>query len=128
MPSSAHPVHITPNIVYSMGFRLLRICSSEEKFKSRLQQLKTEFLMPRNYNLSLIESEFDRVRDDDFSKKRRGALKFFEKQAKNHHRIIAPLDFTYEVHLALHVRYISHAFCGSLDLTFDLFGMTFDLT
>jgi hypothetical protein len=96
LPSSAHPGHITPNIVYSMGFRLLRICSSEEKFESRLQQLKTEFLMPRNYKPSLIESQFDRVRElpgENFSEKRRGALEKIENQAKNHQRIIAPLDF-----------------------------------
>ena len=30
LPSSAHPGHITKNIVYSMDFRLLRICSFEE--------------------------------------------------------------------------------------------------
>ena len=29
LPSSAHPGHITSNIVYSMGFRLMRICSTE---------------------------------------------------------------------------------------------------
>ena len=85
LPSSAHPGHITPNIVYSMGSRLLRICSSEEKFKSRLKQLKTEFLMPRNYNLSLIESEFDRVRElpaDNFSEKRRGLSKILKNKPK----------------------------------------------
>ena len=35
-PDSSHPGHITKNIVYSMGFRLLRICSSGEKFEYRL--------------------------------------------------------------------------------------------
>ena len=30
LPSSAHPGHITSNIVYSMAFRILRICSEEE--------------------------------------------------------------------------------------------------
>ena len=30
LPSSAHPTHIPSNIVYSMAFRLVRICSSEE--------------------------------------------------------------------------------------------------
>ena len=32
LPSSAHPGHITSNIVYSMAFRLIRICSIEENF------------------------------------------------------------------------------------------------
>ena len=30
LPSSTNPGHIVPNIVYSMAFRLLRICSYEE--------------------------------------------------------------------------------------------------
>ena len=33
LPSSAHPGHIIHNIVYSMAFRLVRICSSEEILK-----------------------------------------------------------------------------------------------
>ena len=37
LPSSAHPGHITYNIVYSMAFRLLRICSEESTFEKRLQ-------------------------------------------------------------------------------------------
>ena len=35
LPSSAHPTHIPSNIVYSMAFRLIRICSSEENFEKR---------------------------------------------------------------------------------------------
>ena len=41
-PRSAHPMHIPTNIIYSMGFRLLRICSSEALFEKRLLELKTE--------------------------------------------------------------------------------------
>ena len=37
LPSSAHPGHISSNIVYSMAFRLLRICSEEEDFEKRLE-------------------------------------------------------------------------------------------
>ena len=33
LPSSAHPSHITTNIIYSMAFRLLRICNKEEDFE-----------------------------------------------------------------------------------------------
>ena len=40
LPSSAHPGHITHNIVYSMAFRLLRICSTEDSFEKRLEALK----------------------------------------------------------------------------------------
>ena len=96
LPSSAHPGHIAKNIVYSMGFRLLRICSSQERFEYRLKELKNNFLMPRNYKPSLINLEFDRVRGlpgDDFNERRRGALEKVEKEQKNNDRIIAPLDF-----------------------------------
>ena len=61
LPSSAHPSHIFHNIVYSMAFRLLRICSKEEYFEKRLSELKNEFLIPRGYRAQLIESQFKRV-------------------------------------------------------------------
>ena len=47
LPSSANPRHIIHNIVYSMAFRLLRICSSEKRFEARLKQLKPDFLLER---------------------------------------------------------------------------------
>ena len=74
LPSSAHPGHITPNIVYSLGFRLLRICSDEEKFEERLTELKNDFLKPRNYKPKLIDAEFEKVRaitDGNYEDKRR---------------------------------------------------------
>ena len=40
LPSSAHPNHITANIAYSLAFRLLRICSDEDLFNNRLEELK----------------------------------------------------------------------------------------
>ena len=61
LPSSAHPGHITHNIVYSMAFRLLRICSTEDSFENRLEELKSEFLIPRNYNNKVIESQYSRI-------------------------------------------------------------------
>ena len=42
LPSSAHPGHITPNIVYSMAFRMQRICSKEDSFEARLSELKNK--------------------------------------------------------------------------------------
>ena len=56
LPSSAHPGHITPNIVYSMAYRLLRICSTEVTFEARLEELKTEFLIPRKYHPKIIDA------------------------------------------------------------------------
>ena len=63
LPSSAHPGHITSNIVYSMGFRLMRICSTEQRFESRLAELKSNFLIPRQYNPKVIEAQFKRIRN-----------------------------------------------------------------
>ena len=97
LPSSAHPGHIIHNIVYSMAFRLLRICSSEEFFEHRLSELKTDFLLPRKYNSKVVDAQFNRVRilpGVNYQERREGALK---KKEKNNNiqqkRIIAPMDF-----------------------------------
>ena len=96
LPSSAHPGHITSNIIYSMAFRLLRICSEEENFHKRLTELKTNFLIPRNYHAKVIESQFKRVKNlpGTYAEKRGNALK--KKEAKVNEkkdRIIAPVDY-----------------------------------
>ena len=96
LPSSAHPGHITPNIVYSMGFRLLRICSSQSSFDSRLKELKENFLLPRGYKPSLIDSSFKRIQElpgETFDEKRNEALKKKTKVDKNKDRIVVPIDF-----------------------------------
>ena len=74
LPSSAYPNHIPSNIVFSMGFRLLRICSTEDKFELRLKELKEDFLIPRNYTPKIINSQFKRVRNlpgDTYKEKRK---------------------------------------------------------
>ncbi len=40
LPQSCHPKFITAYIPYSLGYRLKRICSSNENYKIRLEQLK----------------------------------------------------------------------------------------
>ena len=78
LPSSAHPTHITANIVYSMAFRLIRICSGEENYNKRLIELKEEFLIPRGYKPKLIDGQFKRMMElpgNTYSEKRNGALK-----------------------------------------------------
>ena len=101
LPSSAHPGHITPNIVYSMAFRMLRICSKEDSFEARLSELKNNFLIPRGYTPKLIDGQFDRIRKlpgNTFEEKRLYSL---EKQVRdNTHkdRIIVPID--YNPHMA----------------------------
>jgi hypothetical protein len=45
-----------------MAFRLLRICSTPELFNLRLDELKNDVLIPRNYKVSVIENAFERVK------------------------------------------------------------------
>ena len=78
LPSSAHPNHITTNIIYLMAFRILRICSDEENFNKRLIELKEEFLMPRGYKSQIIDGQFKRILElpgNLYCDKRREALK-----------------------------------------------------
>ena len=78
LPSSAHPNHIPTNIIYSMAFRLLRICDDENIFNERLAELKNNFLLPRNYKSRIIDSQFKRVKElpgDTYTEKRKLALK-----------------------------------------------------
>ena len=77
LPSSAHPNHITQNIIYSMVFRLLRICDNEDLFETRLAGLKTHFLNPRKYPSKLTDQQFQKVRHlpgNDYHEKRKIAL------------------------------------------------------
>ena len=60
MPQSCHPQHITDNIPYSLGFRLKRICSSEENFKLRLNELSNN-LKTRGYSSKVIKNAFNRL-------------------------------------------------------------------
>ena len=93
LPSSAYPGHITPNIVYSMAFILIRICSTEEKFEGRLLELKNNFLIPRNYNLKVIEAQFNRIRSlpgNGYIEKRRNTLEKKEKKTVETTRITTP--------------------------------------
>jgi hypothetical protein len=100
LPSSAHPGHVTSNIIYSMAFRLLRICSDEINFEKRLSELKSEFLLPRNYHSKVIDSQYNRVRNlpgESYEEKRKLALKKKDKEVADHDekkkRVIAPIDF-----------------------------------
>ena len=98
LPSSAHPNHITTNIVYSMAFRLLRICDSEELFEKRLTELKKDFLMPRNYSSKVVEKQFERIRNlpgSNYSEKRTLALqkKIRNVNSRNANRVKFPFDY-----------------------------------
>ena len=61
-----------------MGFRLLRICSSETLFEKRLKELKEDFLIPRDYKPRIIDAQFKRLRElpgVNYDDKRREANK-----------------------------------------------------
>ena len=96
LPSSAHPTHITGNIIYSMAFRLIRICSGEESFKKRLSELKEDFLIPRGYKASIIDGQFKRILElpgDSYFDKRKEALKKKERNQGDNKRIISPFQY-----------------------------------
>lgn len=61
LPSSCHPAHITKNIPFSLGFRLLRIVSDPDIFLRRLEELK-ELLLSRKYNVKFIDAAFSRLK------------------------------------------------------------------
>ena len=97
LPSSAHPGHVTYNIVYSMAFRLLRICSRENIFEQRLEDLKVNFLLPRQYSPKIVDAEFRKIKNlpgVDFTERRKISLEKKLPKDKETKRIIAP--FTYD--------------------------------
>ena len=60
--SSCHPHHTKRAIPFSMALRLRRICSSNETFTLRTNELKT-YLNKRGYNMSFLNNEIRRVYD-----------------------------------------------------------------
>ena len=79
-----------------MGFRLMRICSTPELFEKRLEELKSDFLMPRNYKAKLIDEQFSRIQNlpgNSYKEKRSEALRKVKKCDKNSDRVIMPVDF-----------------------------------
>ena len=96
LPSSAHPGHVSPNIVYSMAFRLLRICSDQNLFEHRLSELATDFLVPRDYKVAVIQASFNKVRHlvkDDYKAGREKALEKIDREDKETERVIVPIDY-----------------------------------
>ena len=62
LPSSCHPPHCWRNIPYSLAFRLRRICSKEETFLARLEELES-MLLSREYPKRVITGAFERVKN-----------------------------------------------------------------
>ena len=76
---------MSKNIVYTLAFRLLRICSTREILERRLEELQNQQLKPRNYRPSLIKKVFDEILKMD----RKEALKKKKRQSlEDHHSTI----------------------------------------
>ena len=60
-PSTSHPAHISRNIPYSLGYRLLIICSNSNNFSKRLQELK-EDLISRRYHAKVSGEAFHKLK------------------------------------------------------------------
>ncbi|XP_078370299.1 uncharacterized protein LOC144654063, partial [Oculina patagonica] len=58
--SSCHPTHTKRAIPFSLALRLRRICSSDETFKQRTNELQS-YLNKRGYNLTFLKQEIHRV-------------------------------------------------------------------
>jgi hypothetical protein len=61
LTSSCHPIGCTKNIPYSLGLRIVRICSNEQSRDKRLAELK-DMLLARKYPERLVDSAIDRAR------------------------------------------------------------------
>ena len=61
LTSSCHPIGCTQNITYSLGLRIIRICTNPDIREMRLNELK-ELLLERNYPKHLINSALDKAR------------------------------------------------------------------
>ena len=61
-PSSSHPYHCNKGIPYSQALRLNRICSDNESFDKRCNDLEG-WLMERGYNGKMIRKQILRARE-----------------------------------------------------------------
>ena len=61
LPTSGHPRHTFQSIPYSLMMRLRRICSTEELFDFRMDQLKNH-LLSRGYNMGILEKARERIK------------------------------------------------------------------
>ena len=60
--NSCHPRHTKNSLPFSLAYRLLRICSTENFLTKRLDELKT-FLLNRQYKTKIIDNAFDKIRN-----------------------------------------------------------------
>ena len=61
LTSSCHPIGCTKNIPFSLGLRIVRICTNPDTRDRRLDELK-QLLLDRNYPERLVDSAIDKAR------------------------------------------------------------------
>jgi hypothetical protein len=96
LPNSNHPSHIFKNIPFSLALRLVRICSSRDKLKKRLEELKV-MLLSRKYNKGVINAAIKRALEVD----RKEAL--IKVTKKPNDRVICALTFNPKLPSVSHI-------------------------
>lgn len=61
LPNSCHPVQTTRSIPFSLGMRIVRICSDPENRDKRLLELR-DLLTNRGYSKRMVETALDKAR------------------------------------------------------------------
>lgn len=89
MPTSAHPGHVTKNIPYSLGYRLLRICSDSDTLQIRLSELG-EALKSWGYKERSIQEAFSRVKQISRSRALERVVR--EKEEQDRVRFVVRFD------------------------------------
>ena len=87
MPTSAHPGHV--NIPYSLGYRLLRICSDSDTLQIRLSELG-EALKSWGYKERSIQEAFSRVKQISRSRALERVVR--EKEEQDRVRFVVRFD------------------------------------
>ncbi len=59
-PQSCHPRHCTSSIPYSQSLRIRRICSREEDYRGRTEELRS-YLLARGYNEPTVDLQIQKA-------------------------------------------------------------------
>ena len=87
LPSSCHPAGTTRAIPYSLGLRIVRICTKSYQRDQRLQELK-QYLLDRSYSEAQVDFSLDKARKVPREK----AIKKINIRANKKHPVFA-LDY-----------------------------------
>ena len=90
-PKSAHPSSVTRSSVYSLALRLRRICSTEERFEARVEELGQK-LLDRKYNKAIIDAGIQRAKEFPRSEALKKVEKDDHSEDSRQHRLIVEYD------------------------------------